>query len=105
MIGIMDPIALGLLDYSLAYSGVAGHWLWLTPVAPERASYSPVIFFVVIVAVVLAAFWLVRLLYHGRLRRTPAWDCGFPEQNARMQDTAEGFAQPIRQIFSPVYQI
>jgi hypothetical protein len=105
MIGVMDPIALSLLDYSLAYTGVAQHWLWLTPVAPERASYSPVIFLAVIVAVVLAAFGLVRVLYHGRLRRTPAWDCGFPGLNARMQDTAEGFAQPIRQIFAPVYEI
>jgi formate hydrogenlyase subunit 3/multisubunit Na+/H+ antiporter MnhD subunit len=105
MIGVMDPIALSLIDYSLAYTGVAQHWLWLTPVAPERASYSPVIFLAVIVAVVLAAFGLVRVLYHGRLRRTPAWDCGFPGLNARMQDTAEGFAQPIRQIFAPVYEI
>jgi len=105
MLGVMDPIALGLLDYSLAYSGAAPHWLWLTPVAPERASYSPVIFLLVIVAVVLVAFWLVRMLYHGRLRRTAPWDCGFPGLNARMQDTAEGFAQPIRQIFAPVYEI
>ena len=105
MIGVMDPIALSLLDHSPAYIGMAGHWLWLTPVAPERASYSPVIFLAVIVAVVLAAFGLVRLLYHGRLRRTPAWDCGFPGLNARMQDTPEGFAQPIRQIFAPVYEI
>ena len=105
MIGLMDPIALSLVDYSLAYTNAATHWLWLTPVAPERASYSPVIFFIVIVAVVLAAFGLVRLLYHGRLRRTAPWDCGFPEQSARMQDTAEGFAQPIRQIFAPVYEI
>jgi len=105
MIGLMDPIAVSLVDSSLANANAATHWLWLTPVAPARASYSPVIFFIVIVAVVLAAFWLVRLLYHGRLRRAPAWDCGFPEQNARMQDTAEGFAQPIRQIFAPVYEI
>jgi len=105
MIGVMDPVALSLLDYSPAYIGMARDWLWLTPVAPERASYSPVIFLAVIAAVVLAAFGLVRLLYHGRLRRTPAWDCGFPGLNARMQDTAEGFAQPIRQIFAPVYEI
>lgn len=105
MIGVMDPVALSLLDYSPATMGMAAHWLWLTPVAPERASYSPVIFLAVIVAVVLAAFGLVRLLYHGRLRRTPAWDCGFPGLNARMQDTAEGFGQPIRQIFAPVYEI
>jgi hypothetical protein len=105
MIGVMDPIALALLDYSPSTIGMAAHWMWLTPVAPERASYSPLIFLAVIVAVVLAAFGLVRLLYHGRLRRTPAWDCGFPALNARMQDTAEGFAQPIRQIFAPVYEI
>ena len=105
MIGVMDPVALSLLDYSPAYIGMAQDWLWLTPVAPERASYSPVIFLAVIAAVVLAAFGLVRLLYHGRLRRTPAWDCGFPGLNARMQDTAEGFAQPIQQIFAPVYEI
>lgn len=105
MIGVMDPVALQLLDYSLAYSGISSHWLWLTPVAPERASYSPMIFFAVIVAVVIAAFGLVRALYHGRLRRTAPWDCGFPGLNARMQDTAEGFAQPIRQIFASLYRI
>jgi formate hydrogenlyase subunit 3/multisubunit Na+/H+ antiporter MnhD subunit len=105
MIGVMDPVAFSLLDTSPAYIGMAQDWLWLTPVAPERASYSPVIFLAVIAAVVLAAFGLVRLLYHGRLRRVPAWDCGFPGLNARMQDTPEGFAQPIRQIFAPVYEI
>ena len=26
-------------------------------------------------------FSLVRRIYHGRLRRAPPWDCGFPEQN------------------------
>jgi formate hydrogenlyase subunit 3/multisubunit Na+/H+ antiporter MnhD subunit len=105
MLRVMDPIALALLDYSIAYSGVEQHWLWLTPVAPERASYSPVIFLVVIVIVVLITYWGVRALYHGRLRRVPPWDCGFPGLDARMQDTAEGFAQPIRQIFAPVYEI
>ena len=105
MIGLMDPIARDLLDVSLVQSGAAWHWFWLTPVASERASYSPVVFLLVIVAGVLLTFWLVRSLYHGRLRRAPAWDCGFPGLDARMQDTPEGFAQPIRQIFSPVYEI
>jgi formate hydrogenlyase subunit 3/multisubunit Na+/H+ antiporter MnhD subunit len=105
MIGVMDPITAGLLNYSLGDAAATANWMWLTPVAPERASYSPVIFLIVIVAVTLAAFWLVRLLYHGRLRRAPAWDCGFPGTNARMQDTPEGYAQPIRQIFAPVYEL
>src|SRR4029077_837548 len=41
----------------------------------------------------------------GRVRKAPAWDCGFPSQTARMQDTAEGFGQPIRQIFEPFFRI
>jgi hydrogenase-4 component B len=104
MIELMDPIARDLLDHSLGESA-AERWLWLTPIASERASYSPVVFLLVIVAGVVLTFWLVRALYHGRLRRAPAWDCGFPGLDARMQDTPEGFAQPIRQIFSPVYEI
>jgi hypothetical protein len=51
------------------------------------------------------AFVLVRRLYHGRIRRAPPWDCGFPWQTARMQDTAEGFGQPIRQIFEPFFRM
>ena len=31
------------------------------------------------------------------------WDCGFGGLNARMQDTAEGFGQPIRHIFGPFF--
>ena len=46
-----------------------------------------------------------RRLYHGRLRRSAPWDCGYPLQTARMQDTAEGFGQPIRQIFEPLYRL
>jgi hydrogenase-4 component B len=104
MVGQMDGIARLLTGEALG-DMLASGWLWLAPVAPERASYSPIIFFLVIAVVVLLTFWSVRAFYHGRLRRTPPWDCGFPEQTSRMQDTPEGFAQPIRQIFAPVYEM
>jgi hydrogenase-4 component B len=47
----------------------------------------------------------VRLVYHGRVRRAAPWDCGYPAQTPRMQDTAEGFGQPIKQIFEPFFRI
>ena len=47
----------------------------------------------------------MRRLYHGRCAARRAWDCGFPWQTARMQDTAEGFGQPIRQIFEPFFRM
>jgi len=53
--------------------------------------------------VVLLAILMVRVLYHRRVRRGPPWDCGFGGLDARMQDTAEGFGQPIRHIFQPFF--
>ncbi len=83
-----------------------GSFPWtIAPVAAEQASYSGLIFFVVIVAVVGITFLLVRLLAHGRVRRTPAWDCGYPWQTSRMQDTAEGFGQPIRHMFGAFFHM
>jgi hydrogenase-4 component B len=46
---------------------------------------------------------LVRILAHGRVRRTASWDCGYPWQTSRMQDTAEGFGQPIRHMFGAFF--
>jgi hydrogenase-4 component B len=83
----------------------AAGWILLSPVDTERASYSPVYFLLAVLGVMLATAWVVHHYYHGRLRSAPAWDCGFPAQNARMQDTAEGFGQPIRRIFEPFFKI
>jgi formate hydrogenlyase subunit 3/multisubunit Na+/H+ antiporter MnhD subunit len=82
-----------------------GNWLMLAPVSAERASYAPLIFFAVVAVVLLLTFIWVRRVYHGRVRRADPWDCGYPEQDARMQDTAEGFGQPIRQIFESFMRV
>ena len=58
-----------------------------------------------IVGVVGITFVLVRLVAHGRIRRTATWDCGYPWQTSRMQDTAEGFGQPIRHMFGIFFHI
>ncbi|MHB1214348.1 MAG: hydrogenase 4 subunit B [Thiobacillus sp.] len=82
-----------------------GNWLLLAPVSAARASYAPLIFLAVVVVVLLLTFIWVRRVYHGRVRRADPWDCGYPEQDARMQDSAEGFGQPIRQIFSSFMRV
>ena len=103
-IQLIDPVTRQLVAAGLGDTVAAGGWL-LVPVALERASYGPVIFLLGLVASFALAFALVRRLYHGRLRRAPQWDCGYPWQSARMQDTAEGFGQPIRQIFEPFFRM
>ncbi|HUL96021.1 MAG TPA: hydrogenase 4 subunit B [Usitatibacter sp.] len=105
MIEVIDPIPFQLVGRGLAQSGRVGDWLMLAPVSAERASYSAPLLFLIIAAIVMLTFLLVRRFYHGRIRRAAPWDCGYPFQTARMQDSAEGFGQPIRQIFEPFFRM
>ncbi|CAJ93293.1 hydrogenase 4 subunit B [Cupriavidus necator] len=99
---LIDPVTQQLVASGLGARTAASSWL-LAPNGLAQASYGPVIFLSGILASVALAYLLVRRLYHGRLRRSPPWACGFPWGTARMQDTAEGFGQPIRQIFEPFF--
>ena len=101
---LIDPVTTALVGAGLGETVDDSGWL-LVPVAIERSSYGPAIFLLGVAASFALAFLLVRVLYHGRLRRAAPWDCGYPWQNARMQDTAEGFGQPIRQIFEPFFRM
>ncbi len=85
---------------------VTGGWSWvLTPLPDREVSYTPVVLLLVIAAAVLLAFFVVRRLYRRPVRRVPVWDCGFARLDARMQDTAEGFGQPIRHIFETFFHL
>jgi formate hydrogenlyase subunit 3/multisubunit Na+/H+ antiporter MnhD subunit len=64
-----------------------------------RSNYSPSILLLFICFVMLVSYFLIRHFYGSSYRRGPAWDCGYPRQNARMQDSAEGMGQPIKHIF------
>jgi hydrogenase-4 component B len=101
-IQLIDPVTQQLVGSGLAAQVAANGWL-LAPNGLAQASYGPAIFLLGILGSFALAFLLVRKLYHGRVRRGLPWACGFPWGTARMQDTAEGFGQPIRQIFEPFF--
>jgi len=103
VIALIDPVDAMLVGSTVG--GRGGSWMLLAPVNADRSSYSPIIFLAVIAAVVILTIQVVHRYYHGHIRIGPAWDCGYPLQTPRMQDTAEGFGQPIRQIFEPFFRI
>jgi formate hydrogenlyase subunit 3/multisubunit Na+/H+ antiporter MnhD subunit len=104
VIALLDPVTRLLVGSGLRDAASSHGWWLLAPISEDRASYSPAIFFGSIALFMPLVYWAVRRYYHGRLKRVPAWDCGFPLQTSRMQDTAEGFGQPIRRIFSPFFK-
>ncbi len=104
VIARLDPVNALLVGASAVPAGPRS-WLLLAPIDADRSSYSPLVVLVVIAATVLLTIELVHRFYHGRVRHAPPWDCGFPGQTPRMQDTAEGFGQPIRTVFEPFFRM
>ena len=105
IIAMIDPVTRLLVSGGLAQTVADNR---LAAGAGEPLSVPVMrrrIFLLGILACFALAYLLVRWLYHGRMRRVPPWDCGYPWQTARMQDTAEGFGQPIRQIFEPLFRM
>jgi hydrogenase-4 component B len=102
VIGWMAPVVRQLTGHALVNDS---NWLLLAPISAQRASYAPLIFLAVVAGGLVLTYIWVRRVYHGRVRRADPWDCGYPEQDARMQDSAEGFGQPIRHIFEPFMRV
>ena len=98
---VIDAVPQALIQASLGTS-TTGNWLWLTPIAQERASYSPLI----VLAVLLLAGSAFLLIHWrtGAKRRTEPWTCGHPHLDSRMQYTSAAFSQPLRWIFANLYQ-
>ncbi len=100
----MDTVTDHLVGAKISTSASALGWMWLTPVAHERASYSGPMVFVVILAVIVIAYLLLHVK-KGSIRRVPLWDCGFEKVTQRMQYTSTSFAMPIRRIFGFFFSI
>ncbi|MDE1974386.1 MAG: hydrogenase 4 subunit B, partial [Hyphomicrobiales bacterium] len=83
-----------------AQSGL--QWLSIIPIAASRSSYDGLLLFLfMIISGTLAASAIHRFA-SDRLRRAPAWDCGYPDPNPATQYSAMSFAQPIRRVFGSV---
>jgi hydrogenase-4 component B len=108
-IGVVPQLAMrpaaGVTGMLLGQSVATSSLWWIAPIAPQQASYSGVILLAGILGTIGITFLVVRVLAHGRMRRVPTWDCGYPHQTARMQDTAEGFGQPIRHMFGAFFRM
>jgi formate hydrogenlyase subunit 3/multisubunit Na+/H+ antiporter MnhD subunit len=109
MLGLLPTYVIGALRIAVeqlsgdSLPGTTAPWWLLVPVPGRQTSYSAPVFFIALVAAVLITVFAVRRFYHHRVRRAAPWDCGFGGLNARMQDTAEGFGQPIRHIFGAFF--
>ena len=77
-------------------------WLRIVPIDIHRSAYSGLFVFVMILIAAATTAFVVRRFASHALRRSPPWDCGFPDASPATQYTAGSFAQPIRRVFGTV---
>ncbi|HSD93077.1 MAG TPA: hydrogenase 4 subunit B, partial [Methyloceanibacter sp.] len=97
-IDALAPVAKAMVGDSMPLQSHVPY-LSIVPIAESRSSYNGLLVFIFIVISATAAAAAIHRLASDRLRRAPAWDCGYPDPNPSTQYTASSFAQPIRRVF------
>ena len=77
-------------------------WLSIVPIAESRSSYNGLLVLAFMIASGTLAAFVIHRLASDKLRRGPAWGCGYPDPGVSTQYTADSFAQPIRRVFGTV---
>ena len=96
---LIDPVSQGLFRQPLALSA-GSTWLWLVPFSTGVSSYGGVVLLAALAGLALVVILAVHRFAGQRLRRGPAWDCGFPDPRPETQYSASSFAQPLRRVFA-----
>jgi hypothetical protein len=81
---------------------IGAQWLSIVPIAESRSSYDGLLVFLFIAGSGMIAAFAIHRLASDRLRRGPAWDCGYPDPSPLTQYSATSFAQPIRRVFGSI---
>jgi formate hydrogenlyase subunit 3/multisubunit Na+/H+ antiporter MnhD subunit len=97
-IDALAPVTHALLGVSMPQqSGL--DWLTIVPIAESRSSYNGLLVFIFVTLSGSIAAFVIHRLASDKLRRGPAWDCGYPDLSPATQYTASSFAQPIRRVY------
>ncbi len=96
-----------LVELPLLGSAVATGpgWSRLAPISAQRASFDPLALVLLGLALAAAGVLAAHSWRGARIRRSPSWACGELPGSPRMQDSAEGFGQPVRRLFAPLFDL
>jgi hydrogenase-4 component B len=100
-IDALAPVSSFLIGKSMPPQ-IGAQWLSIVPIAESRSSYDGLLVFLFMIASGTLAAFAIHRLASDRLRRAPAWDCGYPDASVVTQYSATSFAQPIRRVFGTV---
>ncbi len=100
-IDALAPVVQSLTDGRLPVQ-TGGQWLSIVPIAESRSSYNGLLVFAFMFITGMVTAFAIHRLASDKIRRGPAWGCGYPDASTLTQYSASSFAQPIRRVFGSV---
>jgi hydrogenase-4 component B len=100
ILALVRPVAASLIPGGPGIE--LSDWPWLAPLGPDHSSYSGIVILLAVTFLTALSVLVIHRFASDRLRRSAAWDCGFPDPRPETQYTASSFAQPIRRIFGSI---
>lgn len=100
-IDVLAPVSKAMVGNIMPHQ-VGLQWLTIVPIAESRSSYNGLLVFLFAALCGTAAASAIHRLASDRVRRAPAWDCGYPDADPAIQYSASSFSQPIRRVFGSV---
>jgi hydrogenase-4 component B len=98
VIDAIAPVSQALLGERMP-AQLGQPWLSIVPIEEARSAYNGLLVFVLVaLSTAVVVFAIHRWASHA-VRRSAAWDCGFPDPSPLTQYSAGSFAQPIRRVF------
>jgi formate hydrogenlyase subunit 3/multisubunit Na+/H+ antiporter MnhD subunit len=98
MIDALKPLAEATVGAAMPLQAKLG-WTTIVPIAESRSSYNGLLVFLFFILSGSTAAYAIHRFASAKLRRAPAWDCGFPNADPATQYSAESFSQPIRRVY------
>jgi len=97
-IDLLAPVSKKLVGETMPLQSTLD-WLSIVPIAESRSSYNGALIFLFVAATGMFAAFAIHRLASDKLRRGPAWDCGYPDPSPATQYSGSSFSQPVRRVF------
>ncbi len=102
MASVIGPLLASLTGSSLMKFGDGPTPFSLIAFDQGRAIYDAPTIAVFVAISSIATVGAIHLLASKKTRRSPAWDCGFPDASSATQYTASSFSQPLRRVYGGI---
>ena len=98
----LSPLLIELTGSALPGQGSGPTMFSLVAFSAARSTYDAPIVALFVILSATATTLFVHWVSNRRVRRAPAWDCGFPQNLPATQYTASSFGQPLRRVYGTI---